>query len=153
MKLTKMLLGVVAGGAFTLLAADPAGVVDGWDLRRSKTAKPSDSGVVLTGVGEKDTSLNRFKSINAKTGNTVTLKFTVSGQGKFAAGCHLYSDRNAWVGIVKGEVKNVDGEQLLEYELVLPKGARGEVAAIRPYFAAGEGEVITLKAFECKVSK
>ena len=72
--------------------------------------------------------------------------------GHFCA-CHLYDKKNLWCGIARGEVKSVNGDAVLEYSIVLPKGARGEVAAIRPYFAAGEGEVITLKSFECKVEK
>ncbi len=155
MKAKKMFVVMSFVTVFTMLAADPTGVINGWDFRRSqsKGELTEAHAVVIKGSNIKHTDLNRFKSIKCKTGDTIGLKYAVDGNGEFTSGCHLYNKRNQWVGVVKGDIKTVDGKSIVEFSLVIPACKKGEVVACRPYISVGKNGIVTLDKFEYSINK
>ena len=138
-------------------AADPKGVVDGWDFRPVKnvaaTVKDKVVRVKFNTPGK--IMPNRFRSIPCQTGAKVKLKLTVMGQGKFNMGCHAYNRRNMWLTATRGKAVELTPGKLetFEFNMIIPAGKKGEVKAIRPFMEFSGTADLVFSKFEYTIQE
>ena len=144
--LKKLFLLFTVTCAATVIAADPAGVVRGWDFRSFKNISIVEKNQTITIKFNKPGKImpNCFRSIPCKTGAKVKLKLTVTGKGKFNMGCHAYNEKNMWMTMVSGKaVELVPGKtETIEFNVTIPASKKGDIKAIRPFMDfAGESDL------------
>ena len=140
-----------------VIAADPAGVIKGWDFRSFKNITAAQKGEVVTVKFNAPGKVmpNCFRSIPCKTGAMVKLKLTVMGKGRFEMGCHAYDGKNMWVTAVRGKaVELVPGKmETLEFNVIIPASKKGEIKAIRPYMEFSGNSDLVFSNFEYTIQE
>lgn len=144
-------------GAVIVSAADPKGVVEGWDFRPfKKISAAGKDGVITIKFNEPGKILPcRFRSIPCQTGAKVKLKITVMGKGKFSMGCHAYNKSNVWSTAARGKaVELIPGKmETFEFNMTIPAGKKGEVKAIRPFLDFGGTSELVFSKFEYTIQE
>ncbi len=142
-----------------LSAADPEGVLNGWDLRRIKggaqAALSADGGVVEIKTGDEVAEGNRFRAEICQSGSIAKVKLTISGNAEFCAGCHLYDKKNKWLQLVKSEEITISGvaPRYAEFNFPIPTCENGEVYMIRPFIRVNPGETLNIHRYELSIKK
>ena len=150
--LKKILLPLVCACIGVVTAADPKGVVAGWDFRPFKNVTATENNKTVTVKFNKPGKIlpNTFRSIPCSVGTKVKFKLKVMGKGKLDMGCHVYDRQNIWITAARGKaVELTPGKMVsVEFNVTIPASSKGEAKAFRPFFDFGGASELKFSGFE-----
>ena len=150
--LKRFFLLVVISGVIILNAADPKGVIKGWDFRNYKDLNIIEKNQVITIKlnAPKKILPNCFRSIPCQANSKVKLKIKVMGKGSFNMGCHVYDKANAWLTMTSGrKVELIPGKMsTFEFNMTIPVSKKGIAKSIRPFFEFNGSSNLVFTQFE-----